>query len=45
MDYFESLIYDVFKKNPFIVEGLKTEEDENKIYTPLGYIDKKKLED
>ena len=41
--YFKDLFYDVIRQNPNLLNGLKTKEDAEKIYTPLGYIDKKEL--
>ena len=42
--YFENLFYGVLKSKTALLNGLKTKEDTEKIYTLLGYIDKKKLE-
>jgi hypothetical protein len=42
-DYFSKLVMQIFSKNPELLESLKTSEDKDKIYTPLGYIDKSKL--
>ena len=41
--YFKDLFYDVIRQNPNLLNGLKIKEDTEKIYTPLGHIDKKEL--
>lgn len=43
--YFRNLFYDFIKQNPNLLNGLKIKEDAEKIYTLLGYIDKKELKE
>lgn len=41
---FEKTLLKILQDNPEIVKGLTKWEDEEKIYTPLGYILKSELE-